>query len=276
MLKRIVIGLDGSDYSDSAMRTGCILAQKTGATIVGLAVIDLPGIEKHLRGAPPGAYHMAEVEREHKLADAGKKTERFLQQCQRHCRETGVKCHLAAPTGDPLDVIAAESRTADLVIVGLRTFFHFETSTKSGETLRKLLEQSISPVLAVPEKATEPEKVLLTYDGSIPAAKAIRIYLQLSQGLDLHHLILNVCDDREKSDQLLDALSNYMRSHGIEAESLSLPGHPGQVILEVAKKIQPAVVVMGAYGESVLKKMLFGTTANSLIEDGTIPLFTYH
>ena len=48
MLKSILVGLDGSAFSDAAASLGLRWARDTAATLVGQAVLDAPGIT-----APP-------------------------------------------------------------------------------------------------------------------------------------------------------------------------------------------------------------------------------
>ncbi len=42
MLRSILVGLDGSDYSKSAVEVGIYLARKTKALLVGHGVVDEP------------------------------------------------------------------------------------------------------------------------------------------------------------------------------------------------------------------------------------------
>ena len=276
MLKRILVGLDGSDYADSAIAVSTQIAKTYDATIVGLAIVDVPGIEKHLGGAPAGAIYYAEKEREDKINDAKKRTRGFLYDFKKKCEDAGVKYELVSQTGSPYEVIIEESKTTDLVIIGLRTFFHYETQDKSGETLKHLLEHTASPVLAVPNKVDSLQNVLLTYDGSVPSARAIRMRVHLTKRMAIKWTVLTVTDDPKEGEKLLSGLLKYLKAHEIDAETLVLPGNPNEVILEVAKKMPGVQVVMGAYSKRTIREWLFGSTAKNLIEDGTIPLFVYH
>ena len=276
MLKRILVGLDGSDYANSASMAAIQYAKIYEATIVGLSIIDAPGIEKHLEGAPAGAIHYAEKERAHKMADAKTKAEQFLKDLKEKCDAEALRCELLSRTGSPHNIIIEESRSVDLVIVGTKTFFHYETQTGPGDTLKKILDETAAPVLAVPENMKAPENVLLTYDGSVTSAKAIRMRIHLTQKMPFHYIALHVSDDAEKSKALLAGLTKYLGAHDIDAETLNIPGDPGEVILDIAKKLMPVQVVMGAYSKSSLREWIFGSTAKALIKDGTIPLFVYH
>jgi len=51
---RILVGLDGSEYSDTAVGFACDLASDADL-VTGIAVVDLPGIERFIGPTPAGA-----------------------------------------------------------------------------------------------------------------------------------------------------------------------------------------------------------------------------
>ena len=67
--------------------------------------------------------------------------------------------------GVPVDLILDTATLFDLVVVGLRTFFHFETRQGDGELLSKILGSATTPILAVPYKPREMKKVMIAFDG---------------------------------------------------------------------------------------------------------------
>ena len=52
MIKRILLPLDSSPYTDTAMEIGCDLAERHGAELTGLVILDIPGIEKSIGPVP--------------------------------------------------------------------------------------------------------------------------------------------------------------------------------------------------------------------------------
>jgi manganese transport protein len=47
---------------------------------------------------------------------------------------------------------------------------------------------------------------------------------------------------------------------------------PRQAIIEVAREIEPDLLVMGAHGHSGIKDLIFGTTINAVRHDVAVPL----
>src|SRR5215475_15380784 len=126
MLRSILVGLDGSAYSAAAVARGIRWAQRSGAVLVGLGIIDAPTICKPqpvpLGGSAYQVHHDATL-----LADAGHKVEQFLEDCAHRCAEAGVACQLLQDTGLPTEHILLEAQQYDLIMLGQQTFFHFET-----------------------------------------------------------------------------------------------------------------------------------------------------
>ena len=102
MLRSILIGLDGSDYSRSAIEVGISLARKTGALLVGLGVVDEPTIrevEPSLIGS--GVPYAEPVLYRERIANARREVETFLEQFRLRCTQAGVACKVLEEVGRP-------------------------------------------------------------------------------------------------------------------------------------------------------------------------------
>ena len=51
---KILLGLDGSTYAETAKEYACEIAESQNATITGVAIIDLPGIQSSSGLVPLG------------------------------------------------------------------------------------------------------------------------------------------------------------------------------------------------------------------------------
>lgn len=276
MSRRILVGLDPSEYSKKAVSFACHRAKAKGATVIGVAVVDLPGIEKASHGAGVGASHFAKKAREKHLAEATELLEALLAEFQRTCEAAGVAYEAELKSGDPTEEIGEASRSADLIVIGTRTYFHFETEDEPGQTLQELLKEHACPVLALPKELSLPFKTtLFPYDGSAKAAHSMREFATLAGTLPLttEVTLLHVGEDLEEGRTRLARPTQYLEAYGYQVHQKILPGDPQDVILKAALEHQPAVVVIGSSSKSGLRAFLFGSVTRTLIEDGTIPLF---
>ena len=114
MIKRIVVGLDPSEYSKTAQNVAIGRAKQQGATVIGVAVADLPGIERAEAAAPAGAIHYAQKAIERHLAKAQDVCEKLLNDCEHACADAGVSFEREYHTGNPADILVDMSFSADL------------------------------------------------------------------------------------------------------------------------------------------------------------------
>ena len=83
MPQRIIVGLDGTEYSKSAVQWAIRRANVYGAIIVGIAILDVPGIEKAAVGAGLGASYYAKRSIDSKLEDASARTKEFMRESRK-------------------------------------------------------------------------------------------------------------------------------------------------------------------------------------------------
>ena len=278
MNKRIIVGLDGSGFANTATKIACQHAQSSEGTVVGIGVVDLAGIESVERGAPIGSIHFAEKAEEHKLKDALEKVDRFLNSFEETCKKYGVKYELHSTEGVPFRAIVNSGKMADLIVVGLRTFYHFETSSKPGDTLQRVLQHSVCPVMAVPERMEKIRDVVIAYDGSMESAKAIRAFVlgfhPILKDLDL--TLLTVSEKKREGESIQQDAQAYLRCWNAEPKTEIKSGKTDRVLLEYSTALDHPLLVMGAFGRSPISEFFFGATARRIIHDTTIPMMIYH
>jgi len=279
MIRRIIVGIDGSDYSRTAITIACLRAKMTGATIVGVGVIDLPGISRQEAGAGVGASHFARKAEKTKIKDAREKMAGFISDFIADCEDHDAKYEVSSHEGVPFEEIVKEANFADLIYIGTKTFFHFETSSKPGETAMRILKYATCPVVAVPKDISFPSSVIVALDESKAAARGLREFVDLYEDKDifsdLDFYLVSAGDPDELAPLHKDALT-YLANHGLTAESIIRPGKPSQVILEEAKKRMPSAIVLGAYGDKGISQFFYGSTAKKIVEDDSVPVLVTH
>jgi len=279
MSKRIVVGLDGSPYATAATEAAIERARRSRGTVVGVAVIDTPGIEHSEVGAGPGAAHMAGSLMDEKLADAKQRTRQFLIRFGNQCKQAGVSFELAREEGAPFDVLIEVGRSSDLIVVGLETYFHFETSGEPGDTVSRLLRNPVTPVLGVPETWVSPQQVLITYQHQLHSARALTAFVHqhnLAPFADEIHLLhVDDGEDPEVWKRDLEQAENYLKSYGISVTCETRKGSVGEVLLKAAHELEPCMVVLGVPQRNWLKDLFGESLTDTLLRERRIPVFAY-
>lgn len=279
MIRRILIPLDPSPYTDSALNLGCVIAKVYNAEVTGLVILDIPGIEHSIGPVPIGGIHLSERLQKEKKEEAHQRIEELLKKFKNKCVAEGVVYHEAQRQGSPSDQILDESIYYDLLIIGLRTYFHFETSEKYGSSLDELLKQSVTPIYGVPENLHLLEKpdrkirVLMAFDGSPLAARAMqRFTLMISP--DLYEVtLLNSSDKKEEGEEVLSRAEEYLNSHNIT--NIQKVWTEENIIDVIKNEYYDDMdgFVVGAHSREGIFDFLVGSLTKFLVKSAKKPVF---
>ena len=272
---KILLGLDGSAYAQAAIEYACQLARSYNATITGVAIIDQPGIESSSGPVPLGGAHYDVQTEDKMLEETEKKAGAILDDFSRICDDQKINAVLHADTGSPVSELVEESKFHDFIVIGKQTSFEYGANETYG-TLQRVLRNGLIPVLAVPDSVREIKKVLVAYDNSIPASKAVHMFLLLGIWNACDITLLTVNDDAETAQGLLDSLGEFFESYGINPNLATRNGHPDTAVKSYIAENDVDMLVMGAYGRKSVREFFVGTVTQHLIQETTIPLFLYH
>jgi nucleotide-binding universal stress UspA family protein len=278
MIRSLMVGLDGSAQSSSATRLGIEWARRTGALLAGLAVVDEPTIAASapvMLGGPPYADPVLYRER---MADARRQVGQFLDQFALRCAEAGVACKLLEGFGLPWEQIALEAQRFDLILMGQKTRFHFEIQDRHDDTLPKVVKNSPRPVVVVPEAWREGRSVVVAFDGSFPAARALFAFRAsgLDQGRQVH--VVSVRPERGEALRVAERAVEYLRSHEIRSAAypVASTSDPAGLILAQLRDLEADLLVMGAYGQPTVRESFIGSATATMVKDCPVPLFLFH
>lgn len=277
MARSILVGLDGSSHGAAAVEFGIRQAKQSNALLVGLGIIDEPGILQPIAVPPGGSVYQARRDQT-LLADARRKVEGFLEQFALRCADAGVSCKLLEDIGLPAEEILREAQRYDLIVLGQETHFAFETQDGADRTLQKVVQQSPRPVIAVPEKPVGGSSVVVAYDGSAQAARALQAFLAVGwDGSQSLHVVC-VLPDRQEAARCADRAVDFLGFHEVKAQlhAIGSTETPAAQLLKHARALDAGLVVMGAYGRSGWKELFFGSVTRAMLSDSNIPLFLYH
>ena len=278
MIKRILIPLDPSPYTETATKIGCAVARQQGAELTGLVVLDIPGIEKSIGMVPLGGLYYAERLEKQKEREARDRIQSLLSRFKETCEKAGVAHREAELQGSPSERILGESMFYDAVIVGLRTFYQFETSDSPGDSLEEILDHAITPVYGVPERFSLPVvpeekiKVLIPFDGSLPSARALHRFAQLAVPDAMEVVLLMSDPDREKADSYLDRAEAYLKAHAVSDVKKEWTSQEIIQAVDDHYLDWATMVVVGAHAKAGLFDFMVGSLTRYLIEKAEKPV----
>jgi nucleotide-binding universal stress UspA family protein len=277
MMRGILLGLDGSAYGEAAVELGVRWAKRFNALLVGLAVVDEPTIRRP-EPVPLGAGAFKQHRDETLMADARRRVRELLGRFSVRCAQESVSAKVLEDTGVPHEQILLEAQRYDAILLGKQTYFHFQTQTGPCETLTKVLRSAPRPVVTVPEQPGEGKSIVVAYDGSLQAARA----LQAFEASGLHALgevhVAAVDPVRVEAAVRADRARDFLERHGVRVRPLAIESSasPGEVLLEQVRKLDAGLLVMGAYGRAKIVEFFLGSVTRTILKEASVPVFLYH
>jgi nucleotide-binding universal stress UspA family protein len=273
----MMISLDGASHTAGAIDMALVWAKRLNALIAAVGVMD-----DTIRG--PDALPMGQgefsMERDAKLLfDAHQRVKEALQRIDVRCREAGVECRVAEVTGVPHEQIVLEAQRYDLVLLGQPTDSDFELGEPFHKTVGSVLKSSPRPAVVVPGNYREGSGILIAYDGSLQAARALQALI--ASGLHALGEIRVLSIDDKSSDLAAERAGRaveYLGFHDVTATAQPMVSKTPveHVIRDEAENWGAELVVMGAYGRATLTEFLLGSVTSKVLKESRTPLFLFH
>ncbi len=276
MVKRILIGIGGTPFTAVAIRRAAELAATHGAQVTAVTVVD----EARLRQVGPvplGASAAAGALRQHRIAVTLEKIDAAVASLEQQCVAEAVPLTVLRERGDPCSLLRQHARYQDLMVFGLRSMFEYDVfagdDVDPATVLNGLAKAGVSPILAVSEKYRRIRRALVAYDGSMPAAQAMKQFVRLRLWPDIAIQILAADGQDKESQQLLDDARAYCVSHGVDVTAVYRPGAARDEILREASSWGADLIVLGCSGRGRIASTFFGSTALHVLRNTDLPLF---
>ncbi len=173
--------------------------------------------------------------------------------------------------GGVVDNIVEREESARLLVIGKRGTDHEFTPSELGSIVERVVRASAKPVMVVTRAFAEPAHVVFAYDASPAARRALE---RLANSPLFDGLPVTIV--------MAEASGEAKRAQLAEAEAMFAPGHTvntvfdhakaEQVIPQVVASVDNALLLMGAYGHSPLRRMIIGSTTTAMIRTVKAPV----
>ena len=276
MIKKILVALDPDSDTPLATQYAIDIAKRFDAEVTGLAVIDMGSIKDSARGGGIGSMYYAEKLRAKLTTDARLKARELMNAFDEAMEDSGVRFVETVEEGVPFMRIVEDMKYHDLLVIGRDPHFFYSHPKQETDTLARTVKNTIGPSLVVGTEFKPVERILIAFDGSNAAARAVRRLVHLRPfGEEVKVEVIHVHKDEPKESELVLQLEQaYLRAHGIRAQTASLQGDsPESEIVSYATQYGADIVVAGAHSVSKLREVAFGSTTAALLKDCPVPLF---
>jgi nucleotide-binding universal stress UspA family protein len=280
-MNRILACIDASSYASNVADLTIWAAKRLKAQVEILHVVkrtDAVAARKDLSGAI-GLGVKSELleeltridEVESKLAIQRGRV--LLGEAETRLKQAGVKkINRLHRHGDIVETIIERELEADLVVIGKRGAASEYAADTIGSKIESVVRSSIKPVLIASRTVKTPQIAVIALDGSSAAAKAVDFVIAspLFVGMEIH-LVAAGPQSNVDSSWFVKAYSKLVDRTPSCIIHIT-EGAPEKVVGDYVRDHPDAVLVMGAYGHSPLRTLIFGSTTSAMIREARVPV----
>ena len=269
MLKKILVPLDGSDYSWSAARHAIQMAKAFRADIHGLSVTDV----KIVDGQIATDLHVDHETAEKIYQDKG---HAVLEQLKQECDLAKVVFYPVTTTGmvsSSICSIATDTK-AELIAIGKHGINADWSGPLLGSTAESLIRQSKLSVLLAQENYVPISSVYVAYDGAIVSIKALRFTAELCAKCKWKMNVITIHRSPARREKLLKQAEETAELDDIKINKIGKDGDVLKQILKVTSQEPNALIVIGAYSRR-LREFILGSVAERVVHRASQPVLIY-
>jgi nucleotide-binding universal stress UspA family protein len=270
IIQRILVALDTSTHSLAGLDAAARLAAAMEAELVGLFVEDINLLRlaalpfaREITWPSTGGRELSEEGMERELRLLASQARRALAYAAEQVEaEWTFRVVRGAVTREVLNA-AVE---ADLLTLG-RASRSPTARIKLGSTARAAVVEAPRSVLLAREGANLEKPIIVTYDGSPSAARAVSAAATMAQPNDTNLVVLVMTGEPDAAPQLAERASRWLEQRVAHAEYRYLPPDHGRNLVEALSREDCGLIVLG--GESPLLK---GEAVQQLLDELDCPV----
>jgi nucleotide-binding universal stress UspA family protein len=263
---QFLLPVDGSDYSEVAIKHAIRMAEVYNAEISPIYVVDTRVYKDEL-----------DVEERTAIGQA------LVDDVRDQCKDRGIGVLEAkVMRGSPHNEIVRAQRDIDasLIILGACGADHIEDET-IGSTAERVLRGARCHILLVRDKLENDDfykSVLIPSDGSIDAEYAATFAASIAHR---YHANLTVCSmirtgskkEMAEAEQITADVVSLGEAKGVETDSLIWEGKPAVEILKVINTKKIDLAVIGYTGKGRVSKWILGSVSERVARTAPCSVF---
>jgi nucleotide-binding universal stress UspA family protein len=278
LFDRILVPTDGSTAGEAAVDHALRLAAVFDSTLIVLYVVDVRVLEGPLLQSVGTLWGDVPIPVWHEDLGASLRQhgERLLEEVASRVRAEGRSVELALEIGLPVETITERARSVDLVVVGRRGEHAAFGSHPLGSTAEGVVRRAPKPVLVCPQGKHPLGRVLVAYDGSEHALRALELGVAYTERTRVELHVVSVHPRADEAERLAAEADAYARGHDLDvAIHVREDDDAAEQILEVARQVGAEMLAMGAFGRGRLREFLVGSTTQKVLTAFDHPVLLY-
>ncbi len=276
MLKSLLVLLNDARGPYQASDLARQWASSHEALCVGLSVLDVESVCGD-EPVPMAGMSAKEQQNQKLLDDVRSRLERVRDRFRSLCTQANVASQVLEEESRPADVIAREAQRCDLVLVDCPQS-RPALGGLSTDQLVGVVKHCSRPLVVVPDRPTSETDVVIAYDGSLQAARAVQAFAQSGLATDRQVRVVGAAENYVTATRRVGRAVDFLSRHNISAKAVPIKSDddPATVVLNHLAVSPAGLLVMGTFGQNLVREVLFGSVTRRLLEHCPIPIFLSH
>lgn len=274
MIKSLLVGVDGSEYTDSVLKYSIEMARAFEAKLRVMTIIDVRifewsvymGVDGFAPVFPSSVY----LDESRKLLN--QKADSVLGKCKEILDQAGVSYTIEKVEGAPVDTICDKANVTDMVVLGAHGEFARWGTKMMGATTEAISKQCEKPLFIVPKQVKKIKKILAPYDGSRNSNRALPMAGFFGTKFGAPITVFTVDDNLEAAQTVAKEGKEYLSAYDVPVEIETRKGNPDEEIVRYCDEGNFDLIVMGAYGHSRIKEAILGSTTEQVMRTARVPV----
>lgn len=278
-IKTMLVYLPSETLAEPVLKAAIALAKPHGAHVVGL----------HLQASYYPAYGEVAIAMppdviEQMRQPLRERAQKLKESFNAHMAEAGVSAEWRSGTSEYSALpsrIVDEAVSADLVLCPKVEAGEVDVTTL--DLPERLILEGGRPVLVIPGAAHNipPKRVLIAWNNSPQSARAVFDALDLMSEATAV-TVLTIADDedaRKEAEETAGKLTASLERHGIEAKIDAVAAShtsASDYLMERLKEDGADLLVMGCYGHSRFRELVFGGVTRTMLAGVNVPTLMSH
>ncbi|ROR98777.1 universal stress protein family protein [Sinobacterium caligoides] len=195
----------------------------------------------------------------------------MLAEAQQRCRQLGINATILQRHGGLAETLVDLEDSTRVLVLGLRGEAHQDSEAGIGHKLESALRTLHRPMLVVNQDFVEPKNVMLAFDGSSGAEKALEMVCASPLFKDSCCHVIFVGSGADGEEHLRRAHAQLTEA-GHQVKSALLQGKLDEAIGHYQAEYDIDMTVMGAFSHSRIRDILLGSLTSKVLHNTAIPL----
>lgn len=278
MYRSALVALKPDASNDMLMAYAVDVAKRASWRLAGIAILDRDLIAPP-EPVPLGGMSFKQERDASRIADTRELARVALADFAARCEAAGVE-HRTESCEDSLQTELAHAvQCHDILLLGHTTGTVVSSEPGAHSVLPSILRRNSRPAIVVPAIRPQGESVVVAFDGSVQAARALAAFVGAGIEADAPVHVVSFHADLAAAQKTASLAESFLSSHGLQVTchpSVQPSAAYADRILAACLDCQARLLVMGACAKSTAWEFVFGSVTKQLLAEATQPILLDH